>query len=396
MKKSCTDNKLFAILLVFFLLLACKNEVKHAEHVVADTGISSSVKRISARITSSIPTISAESGTRIFSVEINGAINYDTRKQSTLSSRVSGRIEKLNLKYNFQPVKKGSVIMEIYSPDLAEAEREFLYVLETADDVMINKARQRLELLGMRASDITNLIYEKQILYRIPVYADHAGYIIEKSLIANNSLGSSPVQTKSKDGMGEMDGGAEQSPVTIKAPSNDATPILLREGQYVSAGQPLFTIYHSNGVVAEFALDQQIASHIKRSQKLLLYNSDSRNEMHTATIGLIEPVFRNAQYFSIARVYLDQQKFHVGQLVRANIPVVVSGGWWLPKKSVMQMGTRSIVFKKEKDEFKPVEVQTGAHMKEMIQVLNDIHDWQIASNAYYLVDSESFINENAN
>jgi hypothetical protein len=148
-------------------------------------------------------------------------------------------------------------------------------------------------------------------------------------------------------------------------------------------------------VVAEFALDPQTASYVKPGQKLLLYTNSNRNDMYPATIGLIEPVYRNGQYFSIARVYLNKKEFQVGQFLTANIPVVFTGGWWIPKKAVWRLGTKFIVFKKEGNSLKPVEVKAGVELKEMVQVKTDISDWQIASNAYYLVDSESFININA-
>ena len=51
----------------------------------------------------------------------------------------------------------------------------------------------------------------------------------------------------------------------------------------------------------------------------------------------------------------------------------------------------TIVFKKETNGFVPMEVITGASGKDLVQVTSDISDWQVASNANYLVDSESFI-----
>jgi hypothetical protein len=63
----------------------------------------------------------------------------------------------------------------------------------------------------------------------------------------------------------------------------------------------------------------------------------------------------------------------------------------VPKKAVWQSGIESIVFKKENGVFVPENVKTGAMLDGKIQLLDDIRNWEIASNAYYLVDSESFI-----
>ena len=403
MKRSYTGKNFFFLVMVGFVLSnSCRNKHTHpvdlTKQTTADTAFSSVAMPVNSQILASISTITPESGTKIFSIQVNGRIGYDTRNQTLLSSRISGRIEALHVKYNYQPVKKGQLIMEIYSPELAAAQREFLYIVNTADELMINKARQRLLLLGMSESTIKDIIYEKEVLYRIPVYSNANGYIVEKSS-ANNMPGNVfPANpSTSNEDMGGMNVNAQPSASAAEKSSSDLnTPILLRQGQYVSAGQTMFTIYQSKGVVAEFAFDPLIASKVQKEQKILMSVTGDSKNLVTATIDLIEPVFRNGQSFTMARVYLDGNKFSVGQLLTANIPLIFNGGWWLPKKSVWQTGSRSVVFKKEGATFKPVEVNVVARVNDMVQIKTDIGDWLIASNAQYLIDSEGFINIQAN
>jgi hypothetical protein len=70
---------------------------------------------------------------------------------------------------------------------------------------------------------------------------------------------------------------------------------------------------------------------------------------------------------------------------------VYKGGWWLPRKAVWQSGNKSIVFKKQGDVFVPMQVETSVEAEGMVMVTTAIGDWQVAGNASYLVDSESFI-----
>jgi hypothetical protein len=49
------------------------------------------------------------------------------------------------------------------------------------------------------------------------------------------------------------------------------------------------------------------------------------------------------------------------------------------------------VFKKENGVFVPKNIKTGITMNGRVQIMEDLSSWEIASNAYYLVDSESFI-----
>jgi membrane fusion protein, copper/silver efflux system len=371
---------------------------KHSgfNHEVIDSGLSYLIKPVNEQVISSIPTIKAESGTRIFSEDIEGKIAYDTRYQTRIASRVSGRIERLLIKYNYQPVQNGQLIMEIYSPDLAAAQRELLYIQQSGGDSnLMQKAKQRLLLLGMQPAQISQVLKTGKPLYRVPVYSNTNGYILETTAANTSSINSATAsQTPSSggdgmSGMGGMSGGGSGSAAAV-LPTSPSSPVLIREGQYVSAGQSLFTIYKSGGLVAEFALKPKLVSEIKRGQKLVFHLTADPEKVYSGYIGLIQPKQRAGENFTLTRVYINHSKLKVGQLVSASIPVV-QRGWWLPKTAVYQLGSKSVVFKKENGVFIPKEVKTGTATKGLIQVLDSIGNWPVASNAYYLIDSESFV-----
>lgn len=375
---------------------------KHADPraVRMDTSLESLVKPVNEQVISNIATIKAESGPRIFSEQVQGIITYDIRNQVSLSSRVSGRIERLMIKYNFQPVKAGQLVMEIYSPDLVAAQRELLFIHRTdKNDPMLQKAKQRLSLLGMQPNQIEQIIRTGKPLYRVPVFSNASGYILEKGAAAMQTPSVvSNTPASSGDGMNGMSGSKAASGGTqpqASAPYNK--PVLTREGQYVSAGESLFTIYKASDLVAEFSFAPGLAAEIKRGQKLVFRSTAEPDNVYTGTIGLIEPTIVNGQNFTVARVYISASTgFSVGDLITANIPVVQNRGWWLPKQAVWELGNRSIVFRKIDGVFRPMEIETGFTTEGTIQVLTDISDWEIAKTAYYLVDSESFIKTNQN
>lgn len=392
MRNSYIVKILLPVLAVLTGLAACRNKVDKAAHTghneqAVDSSIARLTKPVNAQVIAAIPAIQAVGGTRIYASEVNGVITYDTRNQTSIASRVGGRIERLLIKYNYQPVRKGQLIMEVYSPDLAAAQRELLYVAHNSRE-MLAGAKQRLQLLGMQPAQIDVVLKTGNIFYRIPVYSNSDGYILEKTApgaVATPSSAPAP-----GDGMGGMGGGAATT-ATAPAPVPAATPVLLREGQYVNAGQSLFTIYQANALVAEFAFPSLLAARIKRGQRLLFFPTNNDTAMQSGTIGLIEPVFRDGVNFTLARVYLGDHHFRVGQLLYANVPVVYTEGWWLPKQAVWRLGNQSVVFRKEKEAYVPVTVETGVVAKDMIQVITDIGNWKVAVNASYLVDSESFI-----
>lgn len=395
MRNSYIVNILPGVFVVLAVLAACRNApVKTAKHGYHEERVDSSVvaltRPVNASIVATIPDVTPQQGTRTYSATVNGVIGYDTRNQTSISSRVGGRIERLLVKYNYQPVRKGQLIMEVYSPDLAAAQRELLYVAKSNNE-LLTRARQRLQLLGMQPAQIEQVLKSGNILYRVPVYSNSDGYILEKSAQAITAAApASPASAVAGDGMSSM--GESSAPAAATPASTPAaTPVMLREGQYVSAGQLLFTIYQNKDLVAEFSFPPQLAPRIANGQQLLFYPVDDKQAMQAGKIGLVEPVFRNGQNFTIARVYLGRDNFHAGQLLNASIPLIFNEGWWLPEKAVTWLGSKAVVFRNTGKGYVPQEVTVGAKVSQMVQVMTNINDWKVAANAAYLVDSESFI-----
>jgi multidrug efflux pump subunit AcrA (membrane-fusion protein) len=361
-----------------------------------DSSLLPLLKPVNEQVVSNISTITAESGSRIFSLPVQGIVTYDTRRQESISSRVAGRIERMYIKYNYQLVSKGQLIMEIYSPDLAAAQRELIYISRSDNDAsLLQRAKQRLSLLGMRPAQINQVLKTGKPLYRVPVYSTVSGYIVEKNVAARGASSGTAMpspSTSSSDGMGRgMGSDASASNTTATQQAINPTPVLIREGQYVGAGETVFTLYKNNSLVAEFSFSPTLAAEVKRGQKLVYHTVANPNDIKAGSIGLIIPTLKNGESFTVARVYLSGTDLKPGQLLTANIPIVKNGAYWLPQNAVLQLGTKAVVFKKENNVFVPKQVQTGIKVNGMVEIKDFIGDWQIAKNASFLVDNESFI-----
>lgn len=386
------------------LLFACKGkepqQQQHRHHgheepaysYQQDTALAPLLKPVNEQVIAQIPTIRPGKLDQPITRTLQGVAVYDTRSETGIASRVAGRIEKLYIKYNYQPVKKGQLIMEIYSPELVAAQRELLFIAAGNDDpALLNAAKQRLLLLGMTAQQLEQVLRSRQPAYRVAVYSNAGGYIIDKAAkaAATTNVAAAPA---SGDDMGGMN--AAPQGLSLSQPSSSAagTPVMLREGQYVSAGENLFTIYKADKLVGEFAVASSIAAEIRKGEPLSLQSlADSSNTI-PATIGLIQPVFRNGENFMLLRVYLQGQPFKAGELLKARISQQTGTGVWLPAAAVLQLGNRNVVFKKEGRVYRPVSIHTGMKAGGYIQVPDSTVDWDVAANASYLVDSESFIN----
>ena len=64
-------------------------------------------------VISSIPVTTIQKREEQIEIEALGNIVYDTRQVGSISARVSGRIEKLYVKYRYQKISKGQHILDI-------------------------------------------------------------------------------------------------------------------------------------------------------------------------------------------------------------------------------------------------------------------------------------------
>jgi Cu(I)/Ag(I) efflux system membrane fusion protein len=394
---------LAAILMIGITVISsCKdNKAKNAAHndpgvINIDSNLGHLLKPSNQQVVSALPVIKAEYGTKIFVEDAHGIISYDTRNQNSIASRVSGRIERLLIKYNYQPVQRGQLIMEVYSPDLAAAQQELLFLKNSeTDQILLQKSKQRLMLLGMSADAVNKVLKTGKVNYRIPVYSNVDGYVLEKSAAGPEVSAPSAAVTAvaAGDAMSSMDASSSSASKPAIVSTTGNSPVLLREGQYVGAGQSLFTIYNADRLIAEFAFKPELATLVKEGDNFVFYKTADKRTMQNASVGMIQPVFKNGENFTIARVYLNKPGFIVGELLTARIPVLLPASWWLPESALVSMGNQTVLFKKEGNVFVPKAVKTGITIAGMVQVKEDIGDWKLSKNAAYLVDSESFIRQ---
>lgn len=368
-------------------LVAIKNNVS----AITDTSNADLLAINSKQYAGNLATIEAAYGTRIFSVPLQGAVAYDSRKKASIASRISGRVERLYVKYNYQPVQKGQLIMEVYSPELAVAQRDLLLIRNADNDPsLITKAKNKLLFLGMSIKQIDRLLATGKVNYNVPIYSTVSGFIVERKA-ATNRLPQNQEQVNDENSMFAMPTAMENE----KTETVNNTAIQLSEGQYVNAGQTMFNVYSNSGLVAEFRIDASIMGHLKKGSRLLYYPVGNKQAAKAGAIKLIEPVQQPGSSFTIARVYIDKQSMYVGQLLHAQIPIVAKG-WWLPESAVYRLGTTAVIFKKLNETFVPKRVTTGLRAEGLIQIIDTIENWQIAKNAGFVLGSENFIKINEN
>ena len=294
-------------------------------------------------------------------------------------------MEKGFLKYPFQKDNKGQKIPEVYSPELMTAQREFLFVLQNDPNntEIIESAKNKLVLLGLSSAQIQELTKRKELSLTFSIYSQYDGYVISEGQKA-------PFLSTSSQ-TGGMNSMPTSSAGTSRTTELQGSGDLIRAGSYVSAGQVLFKVVNTSRLFVEMNVPVSQTGTIKPNEELTLDMGSGMTEQ--GKIDLVQPYFEKGQDFLRIHAHImHSQHANIGQLVKAQIPVKSSEGVWLPKEAVVDLGLDRMVFVKDREVFKPKKVSTGLRIDGWIEITNGLASTdELAANAQYLVDSESFI-----
>lgn len=296
--------------------------------------------------------------------EINavGMVQYDQARQAKVTAWVAGRIDKLNVNTVGAYVSKGKPVAELYSPDLVAAQQEYLLALKSREKLknspissisfggegLVTSARQRLKLMGVRDDQIAGLEKAGEPNIRLPIYTPLSGVVIEK---------------------------------------------IAQEGQYVNAGDPLFSIADLSRVWVELELYENEFANIKLGQTVNILSQSYPGQTFRGRVAFVYPFLDPKTRTVKVRVELANPglKLKPDMFVNATIRVPLGSAVVVPVGAVMDTGTRQVVWvEMQPGMFEPREVKVGAREGSSIQILSGINAGdKVAASGGYLIDSEA-------
>jgi Cu(I)/Ag(I) efflux system membrane fusion protein len=110
-------------------------------------------------------------------IETVGYIGYDEDSLHQINTRVDGWIEKLLVKNEGEPVTRGQVLFELYSPTLVNAQQEYLAALAGSSSSLREASRERLAALGVTAGQIDAIRKSRKSTQRIQIRAQADGLV---------------------------------------------------------------------------------------------------------------------------------------------------------------------------------------------------------------------------
>ncbi|HEY3863060.1 MAG TPA: efflux RND transporter periplasmic adaptor subunit [Verrucomicrobiae bacterium] len=285
-----------------------------------------------------------------FAIRAFGAVAADRQRRWNYVPRVAGYIEKLFVFSPGELVDSNAPLMEIYSPELFTAEKEFVNALRmpkglNSSDDLVDAARERLRLWNVTGEQIDAL---------------------EKSLKPEEYL-------------------------TLRSPFRGIVEnIGPEQGSAVAAGDRVAELVDLSSVWVWAQFYQDDLPLLKKGLPAAVTIS---GEAFEGKISAIDPFINDAT--RTARVRIDVEnpnlKLRPGMYVDVNVTGNLGEGLAVPVSAVLPTGLRNIVFvDKGEGRLEPRSIETGRQDGEFFEVKSGLKENErVAASANFLIDAEA-------
>jgi len=293
-----------------------------------------------------------------------GNVTYAQDEEYSVSTKVTGWIEKLYVNTEGQRVKKGEALLEIYSPELVSTQEEYLLALDNLKKLetspyesirknaerMLRLTRNRLEYWDISDTEINKIEQTGEVRRTLLLKSQVDGIVTHKAVV---------------------------------------------DGDKVGPGMDLFHIANLDKIWVEAAVYESELALIKRGQKAELKLDQMEGKTFEGKVDFIYPYLdRKSRANNVRLVFSNPDlglKPDMFATVRIYAPVAADSQA-IPSEAVIYSGKREIVFVIRGDgKFEPREVKTGAESDDgFVQVVSGLFDGErVVVSGQFLLDSES-------
>ncbi|WP_241238954.1 efflux RND transporter periplasmic adaptor subunit [Colwellia sp. Arc7-635] len=278
-----------------------------------------------------------------------GYVAYDEDRLVHIHPRVQGWIEKLHVTAIGDPVKKGQPLYEIYSPELVNAQEEFLLALDRNNNRLISAAKNRLLALQLPKSIIAELQKTKKVQQRITFYAPQNG-VVEN--------------------------------------------LKIREGFFVKPGSTLMSIGDLSEVWVEAEVFERQAGQVDTDTPVTMTLDYLPGKTWRGKVDYIYPTLDAKTRTVKVRLRFKNEDGEFKPNMFAQIVIHTIGdksALLIPKEALIRTGNQDrVVLALGEGSFKSVAVRAGRYDSESVEILEGLSDGEkIVSSAQFLLDSES-------
>jgi RND family efflux transporter MFP subunit len=294
-------------------------------------------------------------------VDSFGRVEQPEAQLAAVSARIGGRVDKLYVQYTGESVRRGQPVADVYSPEVATAIEDYRLAQENRTqlrqsdepnarvqaDALVTASQRKLELWG---------INEKQM------EAPEAGGIPHVTLYASAS------------------GSVVERKVT--------------QGQYVAAGDTLFTVADLSQVWIKADVYEDQLPQIRRGQGVEITSEALPNRTLHGHVDFIEPQANPQTRTVPVHVHVANPGMRLlpGMFVSASfISTAPSQSIVVPRSAVLDTGTRKIVYvARPNGVFEAREVTVGTPSDDLFPVTSGLAVGdKVVLSGNFLIDSQA-------
>lgn len=280
-----------------------------------------------------------------------GLVGFDENRITHVHPRASGWVETLNVRALGDTVKKGEVLLTVYSPDILAAEKDYLLATRGGMSAMRDAAQERLRLLNVPESIIKKIANSGQITPNVPVISPQSGYI---------------------------------------------AAINLREGMYITPALDMYTIADPTKVWVQAEILERDMQQVAVGQPAEMTVDGIPGRIWRGKVDFVYPELDAKSRTLKARLVFDNPdgELKPNQFAEIGISGVSQGDvLTVPSTAVIPTAQGARVVRKNADgTFQPVLVQLGASGGGYTQITHGLSpNDEVVASGQFLIDSESNI-----
>ena len=317
------------------------NEIKMSENAMALANIQTTI-------------VGNISGIDDNKITLSGKIMANEEANAVQASYFEGRIEKLNVNFTGEEVRKGQLLATIYAPTLVAAQQELLTAsdLKESQPGLYKAVRNKLKLWKLSESQIDQIESSGKVRENFPIYATVSGTVSQK---------------------------------------------MAEEGDYVKQGQPIVKVSDLGTVWAMFDAYERQISQLKEGQKVTITSNAYPNKEFEASVSFIDPTLNTKSRTVSVRATLNNKEnlLKPGMFVTAKVAMTkgntMESAISIPATAVMWTGERSLVYVKTNPNepvFEMQEVTLGTKNGENYTIIEGLSKGdEVVTNGTFTVDA---------
>lgn len=278
-------------------------------------------------------------------------VEAQERGRAEVHVRSAGFVERVAVRETGAVVKAGQELFALYSPEIYQAQSELLALKRLGGDAdgNVDRARRRLELLGVSAAQSDKLLQGAAASRTVPVSAPLGGYVARLAVV---------------------------------------------QGAFVTPEAVLYEIVDPSRVYVVASLPESRAREVTVGQPARFLSGDVETSGAAGKIDLIYPELDRSARSVKVRLSLDNAQGHIspGQFGRVELSLAADPTVAVPRDAVIDTGRGAYVFIDEgQGHFRAAPVETGAALAEdELEIRKGVAPGEhVVSGAAFLLDSES-------